>query len=200
MALSVIPFIGGSWWKREGNKIRGTFGGTKGEKKTPAPHSLSYSHLYLSLSFHPPLRPLFPCVVLLIFGQSFCIHEAEIEMEMRAGWAKWAASAVAAAKRGPQRGKAHHRLVDTCQRQRGLGGHHPASHSPRLPAPDINHCIRETKNKTAPTRVMKNYWQCRSRESGGVQGGKEGRNEGDLVPFYLRQARRLVTFTREKKR
>lgn len=65
-----MPFIGGSWWKREGNKIRGTFRGTKGVKKTPALHSLSYSPLHRSLSFHPsPLRPLFPCVVLLIFGQ-----------------------------------------------------------------------------------------------------------------------------------
>lgn len=114
-----------------------------------------------------------------------------------AEWAEWAASAVAAAKRGPQRGIAHHRSADTCQRQRGLGGHHPASHSPRLPAPDINHCIRETMHKMAPTRAMKNYWRCRSGARGGVEGWREG---GDLVPFYLHQARRLVTFTREKER
>lgn len=29
---------------------------------------------------------------------------------------------------------------------------------------------------------------------------QEGREGGDLVPFYLRQARRLVMFTREEKK
>lgn len=54
-------------------------------------------------------------------------------------------------------GRAQRHSADTCQKQRGLGGQHPASHSPRLLAPDINHCIRETMHKTAPTRAMKNY-------------------------------------------
>lgn len=58
---------------------------------------------------------------------------------------------------GGEHGEAHHHSADTCQKQRGLGSHHPASHSPRLLAPDINHCIRKTMHKTAPTRAMKNY-------------------------------------------
>lgn len=121
---------------------------------------------------------------------------------MRAGWASGVSSLSSGRGQtgGPQRGAALQRSADTCQRQRGLGGHHPASHSPRLPAPDINHCIRETMHKTAPTRAMKNYWQCRSGGVQGAEGGREGKVGGDLVPFYLHRARRLVAFTREQER
>lgn len=59
--------------KERGNKIRGTFGGTKGVKKTLLPIlSLFSASPFLSLSvLSSPLRPFLSCVVLLIFGQRF---------------------------------------------------------------------------------------------------------------------------------
>lgn len=195
MALSVMPFIGRSCWKREGNKIRGTFGGTKRVRKTPALHSLSYS------PFHPsPLRPLFPCAVLLIFGQSFCIHEVEIEMEMRAGWVKQSEQPQQWPR--PNEAPSAARRTTTAQPTRVRDrGDSAATIQPLIP-PDYQPLTSITASgKQCIKRPQQGRWKITDSAGvecvEGVEWGREGGSEGgNLVPFYLHRARRLVTFTR----
>ena len=85
MALSVMPFIGRYCWKREGNKIRGTFGGTKRLKKAPALHSLSYSPLHLSVFPSLSLAPTFPSRGVINFRPEF-LHSWGWDWNGNEGW------------------------------------------------------------------------------------------------------------------